>query len=88
MNLLAVFLLLFALGTQSRAAENSTLRTSTSTAKSSGEFSLHKAKHATNHALDELGDGIHKAAHSAKKGANNALQAVDDTVHGRHSSEK
>jgi hypothetical protein len=44
---------------------------------------LKDVKDGANAALNDLDRGIHTAGGEAKAGANKALQAVDDTVHGR-----
>ena len=47
------------------------------------QATLKQLKDKANQALDELDRGIHNAIGPAKKGANDALQAIDDAVHGR-----
>ena len=51
--------------------------------KAEKKASLKDAKDDANRVLNNLDQGIHQAAGEAKEAGNKALQAVDDTLHGR-----
>ena len=52
------------------------------------ESAFQKTKDGANRALNDLDRGIHEAIPPVKKAANDALQAIDDAVHGRQSGDK
>ncbi len=78
---LKIGLALFALATGSAWAQGK--KPAREAPKKESGSGLKNAEDKTNKALDSVEKGVKEGARAIEKGGNKALQAVDDTIHGR-----